>query len=195
MSYYFVLQKLLLLCLLPRALPFLYFCATKRTVAVGPPGLFCNVSFAAPTGIYPQFYSCPSLNCATESVRAFCVVCYARKVHTHAPEAALCLHALLLRLPSVSRRPRPSPSERGLSFPDRRVFYGLCEGCRGARSCARREKEEGKAKEQLATRPRGRHEEDGPNLGTAGATCSRPRGMEEPCWRPMPQEGQIGESK
>ena len=144
MSYYFVLQKLLLLCLLPRALPFHYFCATKRTVAVGPPGLFCNVSFAAPAGISPQFYSCPSLNCATESVRALVLCNTHEKYILMLPKP---LYAFMLSYsvcpPSLAVRLRPS--ERGLSFPDRRVFYGLCEGCRGARSPARREKEEGKA--------------------------------------------------
>ena len=143
-SYYFVLEKLLLLCPLPRALPFHYFCATKRTVAVGPPGLFFE-RFLRRAGISPQLDSCPSLNCATESVRAF-VLCSAthEKYILTLPKP---LYAFMLSYsvcpPSLAVRLRPS--ERGLSFPDRRVFYGLCEGCRGARSCARREKEEGKA--------------------------------------------------
>ena len=109
MSYYFVLQKLLLLCLLPRALPFHYFCATKRTVAVGPPGLFCNVSFAAPAGIYPQLYSCPSLNCATGSVRALVLCATHEKYILTLPKP---LYAFMLSYsvcpPSLAVRLRPS---------------------------------------------------------------------------------------
>ena len=110
MSYYFVLQKLLSLCLLPRALPFHYFCATKRTVAVavGPPGLICN-AFAAPAGISPQLYSCPSLNCATESVRAFVFCTANEKYILTLPKP---LYAFMLSYsvcpPSLAVRLRPS---------------------------------------------------------------------------------------
>ena len=58
-----------------------------------------------------------------------------------------------------------------------------------------REKKEGKAKKLMATRPWGWHEKDGQNLGTIGETGPGQSRLEEPCWRPMPQEGQIGESK
>ena len=110
MSYYFVLQKLLLLCLLPRALPFHYFCATKRTVAVGPPGLFLE-RFLRRAGISPQLDSCPSLNCATESVRALVLCTTHEKYILTLPKP---LYAFMLSYsvcpPSLAARARLRPS-------------------------------------------------------------------------------------
>ena len=58
-----------------------------------------------------------------------------------------------------------------------------------------REKKDGDAKKHLVMRSWGRPEKDGPDLGTTEETGPRQSSLEESCWRLMPQEGQIGESK